>query len=40
MMEELINNLISNQISMVDAGRFHTVLRNFDKINSVKGDIV
>jgi hypothetical protein len=39
-MEQLINDLISNQISMVDSSRFYTILRNFDKINPIKGDVV
>ena len=39
-MEELINDLISNQISMVDSSRFHTILRNFENISPVQGDVV
>lgn len=38
--EELINDLISNGISMVDHDRFHTILRNADNIQKIKGDIV
>jgi len=38
--EELINDLLSNQISMVDAGRFGTILRNYEDINKIKGDVV
>jgi len=39
-MEDLINDLISNQISMVDSSRFYTILRNFDNISTIKGDVV
>jgi O-methyltransferase len=38
--EELINDLISNGISMVDINRFYTILRNFDNIQKIKGDVV
>lgn len=38
--QPLIDQLIKDQITMVEDNRFQTVVRNFDKINSVAGDII
>jgi hypothetical protein len=37
---ELIDDLIKNNITMVDHSRFHTILRNSDNIQKIKGDVV
>lgn len=39
-MKELINNLITNKISMVTQDRFETILRNNEYISQLEGDIV
>lgn len=38
--EELIDDLIENKITMIEKELYLTCLRNFDKINSLEGDIV
>ena len=37
---ELIDDLIENNVTMVDHGRFHTILRNSENIQKIKGDVV
>jgi O-methyltransferase len=39
-MIHLINNLIAEKVTMVEANRFYTILRNFENINKLNGDIV
>ena len=37
---ELIDDLIENNVTMVDHDRFHTILRNSENIQKIKGDVV
>jgi hypothetical protein len=39
-MNELIDNLISENLTMVDKGRFETILRNKKTVENVEGDII
>jgi O-methyltransferase len=39
-MEELIQEILDKGLSMVDGDRFNTILRNFDNINKLEGDII
>lgn len=39
-MDQLIRDIISQQITMVSAERFNTILRNSNKIKKISGDII